>query len=400
VPPSGEKIRVCHVAVGDLWAGAEVQLKNLVFELARISEIDVSVVLFNGGQLEEELARLGVPVQVFPEKKWGGIHIALASWRYFRRSHFNIVHTHKYKDTILAAPVARWAGVPYVMRSVHGLREPFFGVQKWKMAFYEFLERRVHERYVEKLLAVSSDIERSLRHHYVKSNVVCIRNGIALNTLPRDSKRSAVRKAFGVPDDVCVIGSVGRLTPVKGFPHLLQAIKILTDEGLPVKHWLAGEGILKDELHKLTNELGIAGQVEILGHREDTYELMQAMDLFVLPSLHEGIPMALLEAMATPLPVIASRVGGIPEVIEDGISGLLVEPADPISLARACRRLMKDADLSKRLGRAARERIEQRFSSSTMAAKVADVYRQLVGKTSGRTENRSTQSTESGVLVR
>jgi glycosyltransferase involved in cell wall biosynthesis len=395
-----EKIRICHVAVGDLWAGAEVQLKSLVSELVRMPEIDVSVVLFNGGRLEEELSGLGVPVQMFPENRWNGLQIARALWGYFHRVRFDIVHTHKYKDTILAAPVARWSGVPHVMRSVHGLTEPFTGIQGWRMALYEFVERRVHDRYVETLLAVSSDIDRNLRNHRVGSKVVCIRNGVELCNLEGDAKRSTVRKAFGISNDTCVIGSVGRLTPVKGLPHLMRAIKILSEEGLPVKLWLVGEGILKDELDRLVNELGIVGQVAILGHRKDASDLMQAMDIFVLPSLHEGIPMALLEAMGTRLPVIASRVGGIPEVIDDGINGLLVEPADPVGLARMCRRLMNDAELSKRLGRAARERIEQQFSSSTMATRVADVYRELVGKPSRSTENPSAQNIESGLLVR
>ena len=127
--------------------------------------------------------------------------------------------------------------------------------------------------------------------------------------------RSAIRKAFGVTDDVCLIGSVGRLTPVKGFPHLIKAVQLLTEQGLCVKLLLVGDGTLNEELRRLAQDSGVAERVVMLGHREDTYELLQAMDMFVMPSLHEGIPLALLEAMATGLPVIATRVGGIPEVI-------------------------------------------------------------------------------------
>lgn len=394
----GGYIRVCHVAVADLWAGAEVQLKGLIAQLARMTDIDLSVVLFNGGRLEKEIAHYGVPVQIFPEKHWSSIRIGTALRRYFGEKRFDIVHTHKYKDTILAAPVACWAGVPYVVRTVHGLTEPFSGVNAWKMSFYESVERRVHQRYVTTALAVSSEIERRLCQNGA-TDVVCIRNGIELNALPDRSRCSATRKAFGVPDDVCLIGSVGRLTPVKGFPHLLKAVQILTEQGLHVKLWLVGDGILNQELRRLAQDSGVAEQVVMLGHRQDTYELLQAMDMFVLPSLHEGIPMALLEAMAVGLPVIATRVGGIPEVIEDRVSGILVEPGDPDDLALMCRKLMHDAASAERLGKAARARVEEKFSSGTMAADVANVYRRLVGHQHGHAERPDHQNIQTGIMA-
>ena len=397
-PLSQGNIRVCHVAVADLWAGAEVQLKSLLGELARMPDIDLSVVLFNGGRLEKELSHYGVPVEIFPERDWSSIRLGTALRRYFGQKRFDIVHTHKYKDTILAAPVARWAGVPHVVRTVHGLTEPFSGVKAWKMAVYESVERRVHQQYVGTLLAVSSEIERRLRQTGA-TDVVCIRNGIQLNALSDRSMRSAIRKAFGVTDDVCLIGSVGRLTPVKGFPHLIKAVQLLTEQGLCVKLWLVGDGILNEELCRLAQDSGIGERVVMLGHREDTPELLQAMDMFVLPSLHEGIPMALLEAMAAGLPVIATRVGGIPEVIEDRVSGILVEPGDPDGLALMCRRLMHDAVSAERLGQAARARVEERFSSGTMAADVANCYRRLVGHRHGHVERHDHQNIQTGIMV-
>src|SRR5574337_337504 len=264
-PLSQGNIRICHVAVADLWAGAEVQLKGLIAELSRMPDIDLSVVLFNGGRLQNELSHYGVPVQIFPEKHWSSIRIGTALRRYFGKNRFDIVHTHKYKDTILAAPLARWAGVPHVVRTVHGLAEPFSGVNAWKMAFYESVERRVHQQYVSTLLAVSSEIERRLRQTGA-TDVVCIRNGIELNALPDRSMRSATRKAFGVTDDVCLIGSVGRLTPVKGFPHLIKAVQLLTEQGLCVKLWLVGDGILNQELHRFVQDSDVAERVVMLGH--------------------------------------------------------------------------------------------------------------------------------------
>lgn len=377
------RITICHVAVGDLWAGAEVQLKNLLSELVQYAEFELSVVLFNGGRLAEEISHLGIQLQIFSEKAWNSIKIARALGRHFNSARFDIVHTHKYKDTILSAPVAHSCGVPHVVRSVHGLTEPFTGVRGWKMLLYELVERRVCERYVQTLIAVSSDIESKLRQNFPRTEVICIRNGIVLNAWERDSERIETRKAFGVPKDAFLIGSVGRLTPVKGLPHLIRAVQILTEQRLPVKCWFIGDGLMKEELSRLAEEVGVAKHVAMLGHRHDLHQLMRALDVFVLPSLHEGIPMALLEAMATGLPVIATRVGGIPEVIEDRVSGILIEPGDSGGLAVMCGRLMNDAELAERLGQAAKARVKERFSSGTMAAEVANVYRRLIGHANG-----------------
>lgn len=371
------KLRICHVAVGDLWAGAEVQLRILLSELARKPEFALSAVLFNSGRLADEISRLGIPVEVFPETQWSGGRLLCALDRYFKRGKFDIVHTHKYKDTILAAPVACWHGVPHVVRTVHGLQEPFTGMQALKVALYGAVERRVHRCCVKTMIAVSSNIERQLTRTARHASVVCIRNGIDLDVRSPSVDQALKRAEFGIEKQTCVIGAVGRLTPVKGLVYLVKALKILLDQQADVKLLVAGDGVLKEELTALAKDLEIAEKVAILGHREDTDQLMQVMDIFALPSLSEGIPMALLEAMVMSRPVVASRVGGIPEIIEDGISGLLVEPGDPAGLALQCRKMMEDKEFAARLGGAARDRVAKNFSAERMGEKVSQLYRQL-----------------------
>jgi glycosyltransferase involved in cell wall biosynthesis len=124
--------------------------------------------------------------------------------------------------------------------------------------------------------------------------------------------------------------------------------------------------------------LGVSENVVFLGHREDTDELLQAVDVFVLPSLSEGIPMALLEAMAASRAVVASRVGGIPEIVEDGFEGFLVEPMDVDSLAERCRQLIESPDVARKMGEQARKRVERDFSATAMADRVALLYKELM----------------------
>ena len=121
--------------------------------------MNLSVILFNEGRLEKEIDTLGIPVRVFPESRWGSGKIFLELVREFKKSNIRIIHTHKYKDTILAAPAAKLCGIPHVVRTVHGLREPFEGLQAFKMSLYEAIERTVHRYCVDSIIGVSSQIE-------------------------------------------------------------------------------------------------------------------------------------------------------------------------------------------------------------------------------------------------
>ena len=366
------------MAVGDLWAGAEVQLKVLLSKLVRRAEINLSVILFNEGRLGKEIDSLGIPVRVFPESQWGSAKIFLELVREFKKSNTQIIHTHKYKDTILAAPAAKLCGISHVVRTVHGLREPFEGLQAFKMNVYEAIERTVHQYCVDSIIGVSSQIERKYKTEGEVSRVTCIRNGIDLEGKSVQTDRWRTRKDLGVDTGTCLIGTVGRLTPVKGIPYLLKAARILLRQGANVKLLVVGDGSIRLDLVTQTRDLGISENVVFLGHREDTDELLQALDIFVLPSLSEGIPMALLEAMAASRAVVASRVGGIPEIIKDGVEGFLVEPMDVNSLAERCGRLIESPDVAREMGEQARKRVERDFSATAMADRVASVYKELL----------------------
>ena len=379
LPPINiQKTHVCHVAVGDLWAGAEVQLKVLLSKLVLRPDLDLSVILFNGGRLSEEIERLGIPVAVFPEAEWGSGKMFLELVRKFQRSDTKIIHTHKYKDTILAASAAKLCGIPYVVRTVHGLREPFEGLRAFKMTLYESIERTVHRLCVNSIIGVSSQIEHRYRAEGAVSRVVCIRNGIDLEKKPIQADRWLTRKELGVDAETCLIGTIGRLTPVKGLSYLLQAVPILLRQRANVRLLIVGDGVIRKDLEAQARDLGIGENVVFLGHREDTLELMQALDIFVLPSLSEGIPMALLEAMAASRAVVASRVGGIPEIVDDGVEGILVEPMDVTRLAESCLRLIDSPETAMKMGELARKRVVQEFSAMAMADRVAGLYKELV----------------------
>lgn len=375
-----KRVSICHVAIGDLWAGAEVQLKTLLTQLVQRPEFDLSVVLLNGGRLAAEIEALGIPVCVLPEGHWGPVRILRSLVKEFQRLRPQVVHTHKYKDTVLAAPAARYCDVQHVVRTVHGLSEPFHGWQAMKMRLYELAERAVHQCCTDAIIGVSAQIVSQYRSLNRRLLVVCIHNGVKIANEYPESSRAQVRANLRIGSETCLIGSIGRLTPVKGISYLLQAVSLLVQQEQNIKLLLVGDGPMRDTLEKESRDLGIGENVVFLGHREDTRELFNAVDVFALPSLSEGIPMALLEAMAASRPVIASRVGGIPEVVCDGVEGILVEPKDATALAEGCLRLLRSPGRAKEMGESARRRVERSFSARSMADAVASLYLNLLSQ--------------------
>lgn len=372
------RVKVCHVAMGDLWAGAEVHLLALLTYLVRLEQLDCSVILFNEGRLAEELRKLSLSVTVIPEKNHNALTVAYRLAKIFRTVRPDIVHTHKYKDSILATIAARIVGVPHVIRVVHGMPEPFKGLSNVNMFLYTIVDRFVVGSLVDRIIAVSSDIERALVRVYGAIRVWRIHNGIDLDVVQVRTERLEKRKEWAFAETVTLVGTVGRLVPVKGHTVLLEALHILQKSTRPVNLLIVGDGPLRGHLEDEVRRRGLEAVVRFAGYQAESYDFINMMDVFVLPSLHEGIPMVLLEALALQRPVVATRVGGVPEVIQDGRTALLAEPSNASSLARLIQQLAEDPTLAARIGKAGRTRVETEFTARTMAGNTAELYEQVL----------------------
>ncbi len=369
-------MKVCHVAMGDLWAGAEVQLLSLIRSLARLPGFEWSVVLFNEGRLAEELRKLPVSLTVISEQAFSPIGIAYRLAKTLLKIRPDVVHTHKYKDSFIGTLIARSIGIPHVVRVVHGLPEPFKGLRNAKMLGYTAADHFITHWLVDRVVAVSSDIEKVLIEMYGSNRVLCIHNGIDLEAVRVTTPREVLRRKWQIAQDAVVIGTVGRLVPVKGHAKLLEAIKILQGSMDNVTLVLVGDGPLRKSLEETAKQLGVKFVI-FAGQQNQAYDFMNMMDVFVLPSLHEGIPMVVLEALALQRPVVATRVGGIPEVISHNLSGKLVMSGDADELAAALQELIEMPDKARALGVEGRRQIEREFSATTMAERTAGMYRSL-----------------------
>ena len=377
MPETTRPLRVCHVMSADLWAGAEAQVATVATHLVS-QQVRLSAVLFNEGRLAERLRSLGVEVEVLDERRHGSIVLLARLTRFLRARGFDVVHTHRNKDCVVGALAAKLAGVPHVVRTIHGMAEPMLGWDRAKYFVYELLDRTVLWLLVDRVVTVSRHMADALRvSGYRPGSLVAIHNGIELERVKVRCSATTVRRELGIDDHAFVIGTAGRLCAVKAQDLLLRAAPAILRERPDARFLIAGDGPLDESLRDLATELGVAGACVFPGAVVKIHDVIAAMDVFVLTSLHEGLPMALLEAMALERPVVATAVGGVPEVVTDGLNGLLVESGDDRGLAAACLALAQDRPLAERLGHAAKTTVETRFTADTNGRAVLDTYRNI-----------------------
>jgi len=375
---AARQLRVCHIMSADLWAGAEVQLATTAAHLVKESAVSVSAVLLNEGQLAANLRRLGVPVAILDETRINSLGILIGLVRILREQRIDLVHTHRYKDTVLGLMAARIAGVPHAVRTMHGLPEPMKRWAHLKFGLYEALEKVALRFWADQVIAVSKDMAGILRRSgYPADRITHIHNGIDVGAVRPLRSRQEVRRELGVEPETYLIGAVGRLSPVKGHANFLRAARLVLHKQPRAKILIIGDGPLNAELRAMATELRIDGACIFAGHRTDVHDLLPAMDVFVLPSLSEGIPMALLEAMALGTPVVATAVGGIPEVVSHRVNGLLVHSGDERALSDACVALTVDRDLAGRLVANGRRTVEQAFSCTQNGQALTRVYTEV-----------------------
>lgn len=313
-----------------------------------------------------------------PGKDWG---CYFRLWKALHRLKPDMVQTYNI-GTLDVAPVARFAGVRRVVHAEHGrdVADPGGTNRRYRAM------RRWLQPFIARYVAVSADLETWLRESVgiAPGRIACIPNGIDIGryaeaTGPREFR--PLLGAFAAPGTLVVV-NVGRLDPVKDQAGLIAAFKLMCDSApeasAKLRLVIVGEGICRKGLETHVAHLGLRDQVCLLGDRKDVPEILAECDVFALSSVAEGIPLTLLEAMAAALPVVATRVGGVDEVVVDGVTGRLVEPSNPAALAQALRGYVEDESLRRQHGEAGRERVEQHFSLHAMLAGYTSLYDEVL----------------------
>ena len=326
-------IRVMHVASGDLWAGAEAQVYQLVTALNRLPGVTVAAALLNEGELADRMRQAGIEVRVIPER-------ALGSWTIYRRLlaymllwRPDIVHTHRQKENILGALAAHVARVPASVRTTHGA--PEFAYPAWQL--HKRALRRIDvwvaRRIQNRVIAVSSELGAKLQLHFVGAKVEVIANGI-----DAEAVRHAASPAIQLESAYRHIAFVGRLVHVKRVDVFLEAAAAL-ESSYPGKYrfHVLGDGPLRSDLEKTATDLGISNICIFHGFQPDALRWLASMHCLVLTSDHEGLPMVVLEARALGIPVVAHAVGGLVSLLAGQTDCRLVLSQSPQDIASKIR---------------------------------------------------------------
>jgi len=364
------RIKVLNLVSGDLWAGAEVMACNLIRRLKDYEGLDLSVILLNEGRLADELRSSGVTIYVIDENLYSIWEIFRKIRKIISNNPPDIIHSHRYKENLLALSVSGCCRSIKLVSTQHGLPESHVDKPGTNLRIKTATNFWMLSKFFT-TVAVSKDIRNVLisRFGFRKERVEVIHNGIELP--PCTSVSGDKPGAF-------VIGSSGRFFPVKDYPLMVEIAQAFAVSGIEdIRFELAGEGPELPRLEALVKSYGLNAGFTFKGHLDDMDHFYRGLDIYLNTSLHEGIPMTILEALAHGLPVIAPAVGGIVEIIDDGKEGFLVASRRPNDFADKCLFLKNNHGERKRMELAAREKVERVFSAERMADSYNQLYRQI-----------------------
>jgi glycosyltransferase involved in cell wall biosynthesis len=331
-----------------------------------------------GGPMPESLAAMGETVHAVELGSRFSLRDVRRLARLCRERRIDVLHSHNVRANIHARVAGRMASVPARVSTIHN-SVYHYDVSAVHKHLYSAAER-LTLRWCNRVIAVSEGIALELRSRYQlrPEKISVVPNGVDPGRLEARVERAQVREQLGIGDEAIVLLQVGRLTPQKGYDVLFEAVARIADRYRELVVLAVGEGPLRDDLASQAQSLGIANVVHFLGHREDVADLLQAADLVTLASRSEGMPYTLLEAMGSGRAVVATRIGGIEEVITQAGMALLVPSEDPEALANSLVTLLEDPEGAEKMGRAAREYILQHHSAAGMLAQVQTIYRDLL----------------------
>jgi glycosyltransferase involved in cell wall biosynthesis len=363
------KIRLMQIT-HDLAIGGLQQVVVNICRTINREKFDISVLCLRAlGEFVPEVESLGIKVHFLPQKKRGTDYFSfLKVAEILRRERIEVIHTHNTQPFVDGTIAAQLSGVKTVVHTDHARDFPDklrYMIAEHLMSYFAYRVVGVSEHTSNNLVKYEKISPRK---------VITIENGIDGTRFEIEIDRERKRKELGLSVNGPIIGLGVRLVKLKGITFLLQAMPEIIKAHPDVMLLIAGDGELKDALQQESQCLGIEGHVRFLGGRLDIPELLKLFDVYVLPSLSEGMPMVLLEAMAAGCPIVATDVGGVSKVVRNGENGLLVKARHPGQLAVAVNRLLNDEALRSRFVSKGKDDFSRKFSAEIMTRHYEDLY--------------------------
>lgn len=374
-------IRVLYLIGGGEFGGAEQHLVGLIDHMEH-KAYHPQVAVFYEGEFSRRVRALGIPVTVLnassqaPLSGLTSVQELLQDWRP------HILHTHGVRANLVGRIANHREGHPAKsVTTVHSNLSLDYPVA-WKRMLFGAFEHLTWP-YVDHFILVSGAMKKEfLKQGMPEKKLSVIHNAIELPDKEQPHvPQTDLRELLEVGPDVTIIGTVARLHAVKGHTYLLKAIQKVVQERQDVVFPWFGDGDLYEELKSEAEALGVAQYVKFVGFRKDVSDLLPQLDVFVLPSLSEGLSLSILEALAVGVPVISTAVGGTPEVITTGVDGILVPPADPHALYQSICLLVKDKSRREELAATGKDMVYQRYTLERLVRETTDVYKKMLAGT-------------------
>ncbi|MBS3938240.1 MAG: glycosyltransferase [Peptococcaceae bacterium] len=362
-------MKVVHINGGGETGGGKSHLVTLLPELRRAG-CDASLIVFSEGLLAREARAAGIPTTCLGVSRMMSLRLFKALLRLLREQQPDIVHTHGGRANLYGRLAARLAGVRCVVTTVHSYSDLDYG-KAWHNTWFSLVDRLTWSL-TDRFIAVSRDLGHSLNKRGVRSDrVAVVHNGIT----PWEGSGIALAKEFSLPAGP-IICAVGRFVAVKRFDVLLQAMAIVQTALPAATLLLVGEGPLLGSLEALAKHLKIEGRVIFTGYRRDARAILSSADVFVMSSDMEGLPIVLLEALSAGVPMVATAVGGIPEVVWSGETALLVPRGHPQALAEAISTCLQEREAAKLRAARSKQWFLQHGTAQAMSDKTLALYKE------------------------
>lgn len=340
-------------------------------------QFNPSVILFKKGWLYDQLSQDNIKTTIISSRQSWDLSFLYRLIRSCRQQKIDIIHSHFTGTNLYACLVGAILRIPVVTTFHNELILPWWSCRHSKLK--HFLIRNLASRTVLVAEFMKKDYINIAK--YPPEKLLTIYNGIELGSKEVDFNISTLRKDLGIQDNELVVGHVANLRPPKGHRYLIEAAGRICKDSPKVKFLLIGEegdGKIKREIEELITKFGLHENIKLLGFRDDVQKLLYLIDVFVLSSTSEGLPLSVVEAMAASKPVVATSIGGLPEIIIPNQSGYLVEPGNSFTLAEKLSILLRSKDLREQMGKMGRKTVEEKFSLETMIDNYQNLYKQIL----------------------
>jgi len=376
---------VTHIVSGDIWAGAEAQAFQLISGLQANGVIKPTVVLFNPGALFDKLTALGINVALADESALSPLAQIKFIYKHFQQHSTDILHTHGFKENVLGTAARYLSGVKSSVQTIHGSPESQSTWRAPKKKLTHLLDRVMTGFCQDAVVAVSQHLKRVLEPRY-PNKIVVIRNFIDTDEIPATPAERP--DELMQSDALYRVILVGRCVPVKRIDLFIDTIASLrNDHKLEVEGSICGDGPLLQTMKQYANTKGVAKFIHFRGFVHDMEPEWASIDALVMPSDHEGLPMTLLEALLRKVPVVAHNAGGIPEVLDHGNSGLLVDNHSATGYADKLAQLIKQPEMATQLAANGQNHVKKEFSKHENVQKYEALYRAISQKKQRLTQN-------------